>query len=103
MALTVLISAGLSAVSLVSSALRNEAELAAREETLREADRVLASLTLSTRVDLDQRLGRHPYSKFRADIRRPEPTLYRIALLEADTGHLELLVTVVYRPRETSP
>ena len=102
-ALTLLTSAGVGTVSLLSAALRNEAAMAERESTLRAADRTLAALALLTRTDLDLRLGRHPAGRFIADVRRPEPTLYRIALAEPGLEEVELLVTVVHRDRTPSP
>lgn len=101
-ALTLLVVSGASVVSLLSASLRSEAALAEREETLRAADRTLAALTLLNRTDLDRRLGHHPAGRFVAEIRRPEPALYRIALREADSAAAELLVTVVHRPQETA-
>jgi hypothetical protein len=58
---------------------------------------VLAALTLLNRNELDQRIGRRQIGEFIADVQRPEPTLYRIALLQKDSPHVEDLVTVVYR------
>ncbi len=97
-ALTLLLVSGASVVSLLSAALQSEVALAEREATLRDGDRVLASLALLSKVDLDRRLGTHRAGPFVADVRRPEPGLYRIALREADSAAVELLVTVVYRP-----
>lgn len=99
-ALTLLVVSGVSVVSLLSASLRSEMALAEREGTLREADRVLVALTLLARTDLDRRLGRHPAGPFVAEVRRPEPSLYRIGLRESDTAAVELLVTVVHRPDE---
>ncbi len=103
LALTLLLVSGVSIVSLLGASLRSEHELAEREATILEADRILATLTLLTKTDLDRRLGRHPVGRFVAEVRRPEPGLYRIALRETDTAAVELLVTVVYRPDQESP
>lgn len=97
-ALTLLVVSGLSVVSLLSAAMRSEKELAGREAMMAEADHVLAALALLDRTDLDRRLGRHPAGGFVAEVRRPEPSLYRIALRSTDTAAVELLVTVVHRP-----
>lgn len=102
-ALTLLSVGGISIVSLQSAALRSEVAMAERESTLRKADRVLAALTLLTRNDLDRRLGRHQVGRFVAEVRRPEPGLYRIAMLESERATGELLVTVVHRPQEELP
>ncbi|MGH7527117.1 MAG: hypothetical protein ACREMX_10475 [Gemmatimonadales bacterium] len=102
-ALTLLVVGGASVVSLLGASLRSEAALAERELTLREADRTLTALTLLNKTDLDRRLGRHQVGASVAEVRRPEPALYRIALREADTAAAEMLVTVVYRPDGTVP
>lgn len=102
-ALTLLLVGGMSVVSVLRAAVQSEAALAAREARLREADRVLAALTLLRKVDLDRRLGRHSAEGFVADVRRPEPGLYRIALLQGDSATTELLVTVVHRADEALP
>jgi type II secretory pathway component PulJ len=101
-ALTLLVVSGASVVSLLSASLRSEAALAGREETLREADRILAGLALLTRTDLDRRLGSRRTGRFVAEVRRPEPTLYRIALRETESASSELLVTLVHRPHEAA-
>ena len=97
-AVAILATSGLSVLGLLSAAARHQAMLAERESTLRQGDLTLAALSLYGRADLDRRLGRHPAGRFVADVRRPEPSLYRIALLDSDTSRLELLVTVVHRP-----
>jgi type II secretory pathway component PulJ len=102
-ALALLVVSAVPVVSLLSAALRSEMALAEREATMREADRMLASLALLTRTDLDRRLGRHPARTMVADVTRPAPTLYRLALRESDTAAVELLVTVVHRPDRERP
>lgn len=102
-ALTLLLVSGLTVVSLLSESLGSEGRLAEREAALRAADRTLAALALLGRSDLDRRLGRHAAGNFVAEIRRPEPTLYRIALRETDSAAVELLVTVVHRPDGGGP
>lgn len=97
-AMTLLLVSGLTLVSLLSESLGSETRLAEREATIRAADRTLAALALLGRNDLDRRLGSHDAGSFVAEIRRPEPSLYRIALRESDSASTELLVTVVHRP-----
>jgi type II secretory pathway component PulJ len=99
-ALTLLLLAGVSVVTLLGASLRSEDQLRRRERELAALDRVLAGMTLLTRTDLDRRLGRHPLGPFVTEVQRPEPTLYRIAVSDARTPLQEGLVTVVYRPRE---
>lgn len=96
-ALAILASAGISLVALTSNALRSELAMRRREETLLAADRVLAATTLLTRNDLERRIGKHRVGEFVVDVQRPERTLFRIAIAEAD-AEVESLVTVVYRP-----
>lgn len=97
-ALAILGTAGLSLVALVRSGLDAEGRAQAQERELAAASRVMTAMTLLTRADLDQRLGRHPVGEFVVDVERPERTLYRIALAKADRAETEFLVTVVYRP-----
>jgi hypothetical protein len=96
-ALTILSVAGLVLLNLVASGLRAERDARERERTLTVEDRVLVALTLLKRNELDLRLGRHPIGELVVDIQRPEPTLYRIALVQASSPDVEDLVTVVYR------
>jgi hypothetical protein len=65
-------------------------------------ERVLTALTLLKREDLDRRLGRYPIGELVADIERPERTLYRVALSQQESPHVEDLVTVVFRREDNS-
>ncbi len=96
-ALAILSGAGLALLSLVTSGLRAEQDARERERILEVEERVLTALTLLKRGELDLRLGRHPIGELIADIQRPEPTLYRIALVQVTSPDVEDLVTVVYR------
>ncbi len=97
-ALAILSLAGLGMVSVVSSSLRAQTDLAHREEVMRTGSRVMAAMTLLKPEDLNQRLGTHPLGEFLVGVSRPEKTLYRIALREVQAPEQEILVTVVYRP-----
>lgn len=99
-ALTILLAAGVSLVSLLGASLASEAALARREAEMRGLDRLLVAMTLLTRTDLDRRLGRHPVGPLVAEVQRPEPTLYRLAVRR---GNSQELVTVVYRPDPVRP
>jgi type II secretory pathway component PulJ len=99
-ALTILLAAGVSLVSLLGASLASEAELSRREAETRDLDRVLAAMTLLDRADLDRRLGRHPVGQLVAEVQRPEPALYRLAV--SPRGGVPL-VTVVYRPDRSRP
>jgi type II secretory pathway pseudopilin PulG len=99
-ALAILSGAGVAVVGLLGAGLRAQHEAREREQRLAAAERVLTSMTLLTRSDLDRRLGRHPIGEFVVDVQRPEPTLYRVAIAEAASAHVEELVPVVYRREE---
>ncbi len=101
-AVVVLATAGIGLVELVGSGLRAERDARLRESTLATEERLLAALTLLNRNELDQRIGRRQIGEFIVEIQRPEPTLYRIALLQEQSPQVEDLVTVVYRA-ETKP
>jgi len=100
-ALIILATAGIALVEVVAAGLRAERDAHERETLLAAEERVLAALTLLSRPELDQRIGRRHIGEFIADIQRPEPTLYRIALLQKESPHVEDLVTVVYRRAPT--
>ena len=96
-ALAIVSGAGLALLDLVTGGLRAERDARERERVLAAEERVLTALTLLKREELDRRLGRHPIGQLVADIERPERTLYRIALSQEQSPHVEDLVTVVYR------
>ena len=96
-ALVVLTTAGIALVEVVGAGLRGEREAREREQTLAAEERILAAMTLLNRIELDQRIGRRQVGAFIVDVQRPERTLYRIALLQQQSAHVEDLVTVVYR------
>jgi hypothetical protein len=97
-ALVILATAGTALVELVGAGLRSERDARERERTLAAEERVLAAMTLLKREDFDRRLGQRRVGEFSVDVQRPERTLYRIAIAEARSAHVEDLVTVVYRP-----
>ena len=101
-AVVILATAGIGLVELVGSGLRAERDARLHEGTLATEERVLSALTLLNRNELDQRIGRRQIGEFIVEIQRPEPTLYRIALLQEQSPQVEDLVTVVYRA-ETKP
>ena len=96
-ALVILTTAGIGFVELVGTGLRVERDSRIREQTVATEDRLLAALTLLKRGELDQRLGRRQIGEFIVDIQRPERTLYRIAVVQAQSPQVEDLVTVIYR------
>ena len=98
-ALTVLSVGALALVESVDAGLQAERRARQREAVLASEERLLSAMTLLRRAELDQRLGRRPIGEFIVDVQRPEPTLYRIGVLQSDAPTVEDLVTVVYRQR----
>ena len=101
-ALVILATAGIALVETVGAGLRAERDARLRETTLVTEERLLTAFTLLNRREFDQRIGRRRIGEFIVDIRRPERTLYRIAVIQAESPQVEDLVTVVYRA-ETVP
>jgi hypothetical protein len=99
-ALTIFTVTGLSVVSLLGAGARAEQDARERERVLAAEERVLVAMTLLRREELDQRIGRHPVGEFVVDVERPERTLYRIAIAQERSAHVEGLVTVVFRRGE---
>jgi type II secretory pathway component PulJ len=97
-ALAILASAGVSTVALLGGATRAIGDARERERVLAAEERVLAAMTLLRRHELDQRIGRHEVGEFVVHVQRPERALYRLAIAETRSAHVENLVTVVYRP-----
>lgn len=102
-ALAILASAGVSTVALLGGATRAVQDARERERVLAAEERVLTAMTLLRRHELDQRIGRHEIGEFVVSVQQPERTLYRIAIAQAGSAHLEDLVTVVYRREEGIP
>lgn len=96
-AIVILATAGIAFVELVGAGLRAEGDARAREATLGTEERLLTAHTLLLRQELDQRIGRRVVGEFIVDVQRPEPALYRIAILQQRSAQVEDLVTVVYR------
>jgi len=96
-AVVILATAGIGLVELVGSALHAERDARLREGTLATEERLLSALTLLNRQELDQRIGQRQIGEFIVDVQRPEPPLYRVALLQRQSPQVEDLVTVVYR------
>lgn len=101
-ALVILATAGIGLIELVGAGIRAERDARGGEATLATEERLLSALTLLRRHELDHRIGRRGLGEFVVDIQRPERTLYRIAVLQQRSPHVEDLVTVVYR-REEAP
>lgn len=98
-ALTLVMLLGLPALALAKASIRALAESAAEERHLQQAERALAKASLLTRQELDLRLGSHRDDRFVINVQRPEHELYRLAVADTAAPQVELLVTVVHRPR----
>lgn len=96
-ALTILTVTGLSLLGLLNAGVRAEWHARERETVLANEERILAAMTLLTRGDLDRRIGRNDVGEFVVKVQRPERTLYRIAIGQRSSAHVDDLVTVVYR------
>lgn len=99
-ALVILSVAGLAAVQGVRTAIATIVAAGNAEREAEAAGRVLGALTLFTRNDLDQRLGRRTVGEFLVSIQRAEQSLYRIGVAPARTPARELLVTMFHRRPE---
>jgi|GEM_PF-1829510 len=97
-ALTILSVAAAGALGAVAESLRSERGMIERERSMEQAHRVMKTLSLLGRGDLDLRLGQRELGEFLVEVQRPRQTLYRIALANTEAPEVELLVTVVYRP-----
>jgi type II secretory pathway pseudopilin PulG len=99
-ALALLASAGLAAVSMAAEAA--EAVSRAREAEVRtaEASRFMDAVSLWTRADLDRRLGERRQGPFILRLDRPDPELYTTALADSASGRV-LLATSLFR-RDTA-
>ncbi len=102
-ALMIVTATGLSLVGLLNAGVRAEWNARERERVLADEERVLAAMTLLRREELDQRVGRHAIGEFVVDVQRPERMLYRIAIAQGRSAHVEDLVTVVYRRAGDEP
>jgi type II secretory pathway pseudopilin PulG len=96
-ALVLLAIAGIALMENVGAGLRAERDARDRESRLATEDRLLSALSLLNRTDLDQRIGRRRIGEFVVDVQRPDKALYRIAIVQEQSPHVEDLVTVVYR------
>ncbi|HEX8243722.1 MAG TPA: hypothetical protein VF541_09510, partial [Longimicrobium sp.] len=95
-AMVLLASAGLAAVSMAAEAVG--AVSRAREAEVRTADasRFMDAVSLWTRADLDRRLGDRRQGPFILRLEHPDPELYTAALADSATGYV-LLSTSLFR------
>lgn len=100
-ALTILAISGVTAVALVSGAVRSVTAAREAEMELRRASAFLEAVTLWTRDDLDRRLGERPQGPWRLRIDRPSETLYTAVLIDRVSGH-QVLSTSLHRSLPTN-
>jgi type II secretory pathway pseudopilin PulG len=95
-ALTILTTAGVAAVSLTATASRTAERARSVEQRLQRASAFLDAVALWPREDLDRRLGDRAQGPWRLRIDRPLPALYVLGLRDSTGG--TLVTTTVYRP-----
>lgn len=78
--------------STVDRTIREEQQVAA-------AGRLLSTVSLWNRADLDRHLGRRAEGQFRMGVNRVAPTLYEVMLVDSLSG-TPLLSTLVYRAED---
>lgn len=97
-ALVILASAGVAAVTLASTVTRAVAKGRNRDEDVRAASAFLDDVTLWSRDDLDRHLGQREEGAWWLRVGHPTPSIYSAAL--SDTGAAgTLLETFVYKPQ----
>jgi hypothetical protein len=100
LALAIISTAGLTSLSYVSSLLQAEGQAEAREAEFEMAERLLITSVLLTRAELEQRLGVRESNGFLIWVDRPEPELFRVGVSVTSAPATELVVTLLWRPRE---
>lgn len=95
--LSILAVAGTSLVMLLSQEVDAADTAARRAAELRQAEEILARLSLDDARGLSIRLGERQAGMFVTRVERPRPGLFRIAVARAEAPDAELLVTLVHR------
>ena len=96
-ALTILATAGLAAVTVTREALLAVQHAREADRELARASAFLEVVALWPREDLDQRLGDRPQGPWRLRIDRPLSDLYEVVLSDS-ARRREILRTSLYRP-----
>jgi len=96
-ALTILATAGLAAVTVTREALHAVQHAREADRDVMRASAFLEVVALWPREDLDQRLGDRPQGPWRLRIDRPLPTLYEVTLSDS-ARRRAILRTSLYRP-----
>ena len=99
-ALALLATAGLAAVSMAVEAAGAVSRAATAEVEMRQAARLMDAVSLWPREDLDRRMGDRRQGPFILRIARPSGELYTAALADSATGRV-LLATSLFR-RDTA-
>lgn len=100
-ALAVLATVGGTAAWMCSEAIRTVIRAHAAEDEIRNANRLLAAVSLWPREDLDRHLGDTRQGSWRMRVDRPLPNLYEVVLTDSATGRV-VLGTALFR-EETAP
>ena len=96
-ALTILATAGLAAISLTREAIKAVEHARSADRELAKASAFLEAVALWPREDLDRRLGERAQGSWWLRIDRPHPMIYELVLSDA-TRSREILRTALYRP-----
>lgn len=99
MALLLVATTAASAIALVQQAAAVDARGAQHERRLREADRLLASVSLWPRDEIDRHLGVRPQGPWVLEIQQRAPGLYDVVVLEKVTARV-WLQSALYRPSQ---
>jgi len=95
-ALVILVTAGIAAVTLASQSAQTVERARAAERRTQSASALLDVMTLWPREDLDRHIGYRRQGEWVAYVDRPSPSLYRIAIYDS-TRHDVILETAVFR------
>jgi hypothetical protein len=94
-------SSGVATLGLARQAVMSVRQAHEHESEMLAASQFLDAVALWPRQGLDQRLGARRQGPWILHVERPVEALYRVTLLNAQSGKA-LLVTAVYRPQERS-
>ena len=96
-ALVILTVASLSALQHVGQFIETQSGFHRAESELLAAEQRLIAVSLLTRTELDQRIGRRILGNHWVTLGRPEPELYRIGVAALESPEVEIITAVVHR------
>jgi Tfp pilus assembly protein PilV len=101
-ALVILATAGMAAVSFIDGALRNTTRALERDAIIRAANDHLDAIALWSRTELDRQLGTRVQGAWRVVVDRPWISLYVVSIVDRATEDT-LVATSLYRPLRQEP